>query len=222
LSRNQLLIAFAAVILVAVIGAAAWFFRAANQAPNGTPAPGNPGFTILASDRTLGKRDAKVVLIEYGAPSCPVCAEFNADTFPQLKKNYIDTGKVFYVFRVFPIREDDGTAEKIARCLPEDKYFSFIDLLFRNQPLWDVENGVLDVHGGLVHVGQMAGLSPQQVDKCIDNKQEDNRINKVAADGDARYTITGTPTIVVNGMPQPAGAIPYADLSKILDAQLAK
>ena len=220
--RNQLLIGLVAVILVAVIGTAVWFFWPANHAPDGKPVPGNPGFTILSSDRTLGKRNAKIVLIEYGAPSCPVCAEFNADTFPQLKKNYIDTGKVFYVFRVFPLRADDGTAEKMARCLPEDKYFSFIDLLFRNQPLWDVENGVLDVHGGLVRVGQMAGMSPAQIDKCIDNKQEDDRINKVAADGDARNTITRTPTNVVNGMPQPAGAIPYADLSKILDAQLAK
>ena len=129
---------------------------------------------------------------------------------------------MFYVFRVFPLRPDDGTAEKIARCLPEDKYFAFIDLLFRNQPLWDVEYNVLDVHGGLVHVGRIAGMSAEQVDKCIDNKAEDDRINKVAADGEAKYTITGTPTFVIDGVAQSSGNIAYADLSKLLDAELAK
>ncbi len=100
------------------------------------------GYEILPTDRTLGNPNAKVVLIEYAAPSCPVCADFNAQTFPQLKANYIDTGKVFTSSASFPLRADDGAAEKIARCLPEDKYFSFIDLLFRNQPKWDVEYGV--------------------------------------------------------------------------------
>ena len=114
---------------------------------------------------------------------------------------------MFYVFRVFPLRPDDGTAEKIARCLPEDKYFSFIDLLFRNQPKWDVEYGVTDVHGGLVLLGRIAGMSADQVDKCIDNKTEDDRINKVAADGETKYNITGTPTLIVDGMPQLAGAM---------------
>ena len=94
-------------------------------------------------------------------------------TFPQLKAKYIDTGKIFYVFRVFPLRPDDGAAEKIARCLPEDKYFSFIDLLFRNQPKWDVEYGVQSpegVHDGLVLLGRIAGMSAEQVDQCIDEQ----------------------------------------------------
>jgi protein-disulfide isomerase len=124
------------------------------------------------------------------------------------------------VFRVFPLRADDGTAEKIARCLPEDKYFSFIDLLFRNQPKWDVEYGVTDVHAGLVLMGRIAGMSADQVDKCIDNKTEDDRINKVAADGESKYNISGTPTFVVNGNALPAGN-DYDGLSKALDAALA-
>ena len=112
----------------------------------------------------------------------------------RLKAKYIDTGKIFYVFRVFPLRSDDGMAEKIARCLPEDKYFAFIDLLFKNQPKWDVEFGVQSpegVHDGLVLLGRIAGMSAEQVDQCMANKAEDDRINKVASDGEARYSITG-------------------------------
>ena len=100
-----------------------------------------PGFTLVATDRTMGNPKAPVVLIEYGAPSCPICAYFAQNEFPQLKQNYIDTGKIFYVFRVFPAaRRWTAMSEKMARCLPEDKYFAFIDLLLRNQPKWDVRS----------------------------------------------------------------------------------
>ena len=73
---------------------------------------------LVPTDRTMGNPNAKVVLIEYGAPSCPVCANFNAQTFPELKAKYIDTGKIFYVFRVFPLRPTTARPRKSpAACL---------------------------------------------------------------------------------------------------------
>jgi protein-disulfide isomerase len=183
------------------------------------------GYELVPTDRVLGNRNSKVVLIEYGAPSCPVCANFNATTFPQVKAKYMDTGKIFYVFRMFPLRSDDGMAEKIARCLPEDKYFTFIDLLFKNQPKWDVEFGVQSpegVHDGLVLLGRIAGMSAQQVDQCMVNKAEDDRINKVASDGEARYGINATPTFILNGVKVGSGNIPFDTMSKLLDTELAK
>ena len=189
------------------------------------PSASGQGYEILPSDRTLGNPKSKVVLIEYAAHSCPACAAFNEQTFPRLKANYIDTGKIFYVFRLFPLRADDGAAEKIARCLPEDKYFTFVDLLFRNQPKWDVEYGVPageGVRAGLVLLGRIAGMSEQQVDQCMVNKAEDDRINKVASDGEARYGITGTPTFILNGVSQGSGGIPYDRMAKLLDDELAK
>lgn len=189
------------------------------------PSASGQGFEILPSDRTLGNPKSKVVLIEYAAHSCPVCAAFNEQTFPRLKASYIDTGKIFYVFRLFPLRADDGAAEKIARCLPEDKYFTFVDLLFRNQPKWDVEYGVQPgegVRAGLVLLGRIAGMSEEQVDQCMANKAEDDRINKVASDAEARYGITGTPTFILNGVSQGSGNIPYDRMAQLLDAELAK
>jgi protein-disulfide isomerase len=165
------------------------------------------------------------VLIEYAAPTCPVCANFAAQNFPQLKAQYIDTGKVLYVFRIFPLRSDDGSAEKVARCLPEDKYFAFIDLLFKNHPKWNVEYGVQSpegVHEGLVLLGRIAGMSREQVDQCLDNKAEDDRINKVSSDGESRYSITGTPTFILNGTSIGSGNIPFDTMSKLLDTELAK
>ena len=220
MSRKTLIVVLV-LLVCAALGAGAWYFT--QSGPSSVSADAEAaGFTILPSDRTLGNPKAKVTVIEYAAPSCPVCARFNELTFGAMKANYIDTGKIFYVFRVFPISADDAPAEKIARCLPEDKYFQFIDLLFRNQPKWDHEYGVTDVHAGLVLMGRIAGMSAADVDKCIDNKAEDDRINQVAADGQAKYSITGTPTFIVDGVAQPSGAIPYPEMQKILDAALAK
>jgi len=219
-SRKTLLILLGLALLIAAGGIGYYLTNGA-----GTTTAGNgQGFEIVPSDRVLGNPKSKVVLIEYAAPSCPVCANFNAQTFPRLKAQYIDTGKIFYVFRVFPLRADDGLAEKIARCLPEDKYFTFIDLLFKNQPKWDVEFGVTPqgVHDGLVLLGRIAGMSREQVDQCMENKAEDDRINKVSSEGESRYSITGTPTFILNGTSIGSGNIPFDSLSKLLDTELAK
>jgi len=225
-SRKSLLMLVAVVVLIAAAGLGYYFTSGSSQ----TTAGNGQGFEIVPTDRTLGNPKAKTVLIEYAAPSCPVCAAFDAQSFPQLKAKYIDTGKIFYVFRVFPLRADDGQAEKIARCLPEDKYFAFIDLLFKNQAKWDVEFSQINpalatpegVHDGLVLLGRIAGMSREQVDKCMDNKAEDDRINKVSSEGEARYSITGTPTFILNGVSIGSGNIPFDTLSKLLDTELAK
>jgi protein-disulfide isomerase len=222
-SRNLIWIVLGLAVL-AGLGAGAWYLLAPAAPATGvaSTATSSPGFILTSHDRHLGNPKAKVVLIEYGAPRCPVCAAFNRDSFPALKAAYIDTGKIYYVFRVFPLRSDDGSAEKIARCLPEDKYFSFIDLLFRNQPLWDVEYGVTDVHGGLVRLGRIAGMSADQVDKCMDNPAEDKIINTVAADGGTKYSISGTPTFVLDGSPVFQGTLPnFTQFSATLDKELA-
>ena len=226
MSRNALY-ALIAVVVIAVAGGA-WYFTQGSGGSDATPS--GPGYTLQPTDRTYGNPKSKVVLIEYFAPSCPVCANFNITGFPRIKANYIDTGKIYYVMRVYPLRPDDGAAEKIARCLPEDKYLPFIDLLFKNQPKWDVEysfqNQALStpegVHAGLVQVGRIAGMSAEQVDKCMDNKAEDERINKVAAEGESRYSIQGTPTFVLNGVNVGSGNMAYDTLAKLLDTELAK
>jgi protein-disulfide isomerase len=221
-SRNQIVIAVFAVVIV--VGAAiAYYVTSPNSQTAAIPAGADsgPGFTIMASDHTMGSPKAKVTLIEYAAPTCPHCAHFNETVFPQLKQNYIDTGKVFYVFRVYPLHPSDGAVEAMAKCLPKDSYFQFIDLMFRNQPLWDWENGVTDIHGGLVKMGRIAGMSADQVDKCIADKSVQDQVNKVAMDGQTRYNISATPTFVINGIPHNDVAA-WPDMQAALDAQLAK
>ncbi len=211
------------ILVVALAGAGlAWHILGQDGA---TPAIAadikGANYTITPHDMTQGNPKAKLVVIEYAAPRCPHCAHFNETTFPQLKKNYIDTGKVFYVFRVLPLAAGDGVAEKLARCLPRDKYFSFMDRLFRTQPQWDDEYGVTDVRGGLLTQAKAEGMSETQFDACVASTKEDDNINKVAEEGVTRYAINSTPSIVIDGVLVP-GVAEYGPLSKALDAALAK
>ena len=178
-SRKTLLIVLGVVVLIAGGG----HRLLPDQRFQRADAPHGAGYEIVAHRPDPGQPQVQGRADRICRAQLPGLRRISTpQTFPQLKAKYIDTGKVFYVFRVFPLRSDDGTAEKIARCLPEDKYFTFIDLLFKNQPKWDVEFGVQSpegVHDGLVLLGRIAGMSAEQVDQCMANKAEDDRINKV-------------------------------------------
>ena len=220
MSRNQILIGVVVAALL-VLGAAAWYIMGGTQSDALATATANAATVTTADDRTLGNHKAKIVVIEYASPMCPHCAHMNEEGIPVLKSQYIDTGKVFYIFRVFPIGPADVPAEAIARCLPADNYFQFIDLLYRNQAKWDPENGVTDVQGGLVAMGRIAGLSGDQVLACINDQDARKRVMTVAQDAGTRYGITGTPTFVINGEVQTPGA-PWPDIKAKLDSLLAK
>lgn len=217
MSRKLIVIA-AAVIVLAGAAAAAWHFLGSSNAEAAKVAV-DPGYAITDYDRTMGNPKAPIVLIEYAAPVCPHCAKFNEEVVPLLKRDYIDTGKVFYVFRVFPLRPEDGAAEKLARCLPRNKYFAFMDQLFKSQPTWDPMYGVEDVRGGLLAQAKIAGMTEAQFDSCVTDTKLDAAINKVGEDAQKKYMVSGTPTIVLNGQPQ-QGVATWDALKLVLDAAL--
>jgi protein-disulfide isomerase len=223
-TRNQLIIAAVAAVIIAA-AAIGYYAFPSGSAADAIPESGGsgPGYTIASDDHTMGSPKAPIVIIEYAAPTCPHCAHFDETVFPYLKANYIDTGKVYYVFRVFPLHASDGAAEAMARCLPKDQYFQFIDMLFRSQKEWDWEYGVSDVHGALVKMGRLAGLSPEKVDSCIGDQAMQASINKVASDGQTRYSISGTPTFIINGVVRQSSEVGTPqDVDTTLKALLAK
>ena len=219
--KSWIIIAVVAALLLG--GGAAWYYLGddmENVAPPAAAATPKGGTTITEHDMTLGNKNAKVVLIEYAAPMCPHCAHFNEETFPQLKQTFIDTGKVFYVFRVMPIGPADGPAEKLARCQPKAKYFAFMDMLFRSQKKWDPEYGVTDVRGALLAVSKDFGMSEDAFNKCVADPKADDVINQVSEDGANRYGINSTPSIVIDGTLRPEMA-EWSNLKAELDKELA-
>ncbi len=221
MNRKQLLIGLVAVAVIA-LGVVAYFVFSGGGTETAVPESGGTlTVQLKPSDRTLGNPKAPVTMVEYAAPSCPHCARWNHDVFPLLKKDYIDTGKVYYVFRVFPLGPVDIAVESMARCLPADNYFSFIDLMFRNQQKWDPEYGISDTHAALVDMGRIAGMSAEQVDTCIGNQSEQKRASDVGQKASTEYGINGTPSFIINGELR-SGEVPWDQMKNLLDSKLPK
>ena len=217
MSRNQILIGVIVAAILALGGA--WWFLMGQGDSSGTTASGDT-MAVTADDRTLGDPKAPVRVIEYAAPMCPHCAHMNEEGFPVLKRDYIDKGKVFYIFRVFPIGPPDIPAEGIARCLPKENYFAFIDLLFRNQEKWDPEYPGVDAHAGLLAMGRIAGLTQEKIEQCMADPATQQRVQASQQDANTRFGVTGTPTFVINGEVLPGGA-PWTMVKDKLDAAIA-
>ena len=149
-------------------------------------------------DMALGPADARVTIVEYAASTCPHCAAFNRDVFPKIKSEFIDTGKVRYVFREFPLDIKAAAGSMLSRCIANGdagKYFAVTDLLFRSQNDWVMKNTT----ESLTRIGKQAGLSQQQVEACLNDKA---LLDKLVAD--QKYAsevlkVDSTPTFFING-----------------------
>jgi protein-disulfide isomerase len=149
-------------------------------------------------DMALGPADAKVTITEYASMTCPHCAAFNEQVFPKIKAEYIDTGKVRYIFREFPLDIKAAAGSMLSRCIANgdpNKYFAVTDLLFKTQSDWVMKNTT----EALTRIGKQAGLSQQQVDDCL---KDQALLDKIAAD--QKYAsdvlkVDSTPTFFING-----------------------
>jgi protein-disulfide isomerase len=210
------------VVAALIAGGAGWYFLRgdSDMQPVSSASASGAIYEPLPTDHTFGDPKAKVTVIEYASPTCPVCANFMINLYPKLKSGYIDSGKIFYVYRTFLRGPDDAVAEKLARCMPKDKYMSFNDSLFRNQQRWDYEFGIPSpdgVHAALVQLAGEAGMSSADADRCIASRADEDAISKVGEDGVAKYQVNATPTFVVNGQAQ-AG---FENLISRIDLALA-
>jgi protein-disulfide isomerase len=149
-------------------------------------------------DMALGPRDAGVTITEYASMTCPHCAHFNETVFPKIKSEYIDTGKVHYVFREFPLDDIALAASAMARCVARDdapKYFALGDILFRQQK--DLVGTPLAT---INRIGKQAGFSEQAIKACVDDDPSTKQ--KITADlkyANEKLKIDGTPSFFVNG-----------------------
>ncbi len=188
---------------------------------------GGQAVEIKPTDMVHGKPNAPVTIIEYASMTCPHCAAFQAQVVPQLKKDYIDTGKVKLVFREYPLDGAARMASAVARCFSGEQYFSFIDLLFANQMNWikdfDGNQQITkeDIVEGLTQMARQAGMPREKVTACADSPENLKLVDGNWQEGQTRYNVNSTPTFIINGTAH-AGEIPYDDLKKILDPLVGK
>ena len=178
--------------------------RAQSQVPNADLAQPSP-----LGDIVLGSPDAPVTIIEYASMTCPHCAQFQAKTFPKLKERYIDTGKVRYIFREFPLDPLAAGAFMLARCADKDKYLSIIDLFFGTQRDWVVPNPLQP----LFNIAKQAGYNEETFNACLKNQQILDGIQNVRDHAAKVLNVESTPTFFINGK-RVIGDVSIEDMEK--------
>ncbi|HVT54559.1 MAG TPA: DsbA family protein [Xanthobacteraceae bacterium] len=147
-------------------------------------------------DKIQGDAKAPVTIIEYASLTCPHCEHFHATVYPMLKKNYIDTGKVRFIFREFPRDPVDIGAFMLARCAPPDRYFAMIDVLFDQQKNWAFTK---DAAKQLLMIAKQAGFTEESFDKCLSDKKLAEEIRNVGKHAYEKFKVDSTPTLFING-----------------------
>jgi len=146
-------------------------------------------------EMTLGKPDAPIKVIEYASMTCPHCASFHNRTYHPLKEKYVDTGKVLFAFREFPLDPVALTVSVLARCAPEDKYFDVIDVFFKTQPTWRSSTNPLE---GITEIAKQVGFTQQSVEKCLQNQEVIDGINTIRKHAIEVMKVEATPTFFIN------------------------
>jgi protein-disulfide isomerase len=228
MNRRNILIGLGAVAAGAAAGGAWWLRSGQQPAPMASGTAAAPQATTLATaagemplfddDHILGKADAPVTILEYASLTCPHCAAFHSDTLPQVKSEWIDTGRARLVFRHYPLDQLALRAAAAANCVQGDAFFGFMDVLFQNQDKWARSDDPLAAVG---QYAALAGLDKATYEKCVNDEAALDRIIEKQTDGRDRYNVTSTPTFVVNGTPV-AGNRPYDEFKSILEEAATK
>jgi protein-disulfide isomerase len=153
---------------------------------------------VSLPDMAIGPKDAAVTVTEYASMTCPHCAAFTEQVFPKIKEAFIDTGKIRFVFREFPLDIKAAAGSMLARCIAKDdsaKYFAVNELLFKTQNDWVMK----DTAASLTRIGKQAGLTQEAVEACL---KDQALLDKIAADqkfANEVLKVNSTPTFFING-----------------------
>jgi protein-disulfide isomerase len=143
----------------------------------------------------MGAANAPVTIIEYASMTCPHCAHFQEAVFPELKKKYIDTGKVRYIFLEFPLDALAAGASALARCAGKDKFYPMIETLFAQQREWVVQKPLQP----LLAIARQAGFTEQTFNQCLENQQILQGIEETRSRAANQLNVRSTPTFFING-----------------------
>jgi len=164
-------------------------------------------------DIPMGSPTAPVTIIEYASMTCPHCAAFAVNTFPKLKEKYIDTGKVKYIMREYPLDGLAAAAFMLARCAGPEKYYPLIETLFAQQQKWAVKEPIPP----LLAIVKQAGFNQQSFEACVNDKDLLAKVQQMRNRGKEKFKVDATPTFYINGERYP-GALAIEDLDKAIAA----
>ncbi|CAL8968597.1 Disulfide bond formation protein D [Rhodoplanes serenus] len=166
-------------------------------------------------DIYIGPDTAPVTIVEYASMTCNHCAAFTTQVLPKIKERYIDTGKVRYVLREFPLDPLAAGAFMLARCAGKDKYYAMVDTLFHQFGKWVVQNPIPP----LLAIAKQAGFTQQTFEACLQDQKLLDGLDEIRKRGSQQFKVESTPTFFVNGE-RVVGAVPFEEFAKIIDRHL--
>jgi protein-disulfide isomerase len=218
LTRRNLVIGGGAAAGIAAIGG----YYAMNRQPGPGAAIAQDGGDELMvagplGEMGMGDPDAPVTVIEYASMTCGHCATFHNQTWPRVKVEYVETGKVYFILREFPLDPLATAAFMLGRCLEGDRYFAFIDALFARQQAWA---GASNPEQALFEMARQAGFNRENFNACLTNQEILDGVNWVKERGAQRFEVRSTPTFFINGEIV-RGAISFSQFEEYVEPHLA-
>jgi len=165
-------------------------------------------------EMSIGKDDAKVTIVEYMSMTCPHCARFENTVFEPIKQKYVDTGKVRFILREFPLDSRATAAIMLARCAPKEQYFPMVSALFRAQGTWAVAD---DGRAALLQMAKLAGFTQESFEACLTNQKLLDEVVATREKGAKEFGVDSTPTFFINGSKY-TGEMSVEQMSAIIDA----
>lgn len=228
------LVATGALALALAAGGGYWLSTqsagpAVSEAPGAIDLPGaanaqESGEAVDTSsivEMALGPEDAAVTIYEYASFTCPHCATFHKEQFKKLKADYIDTGKIRFVYRDVFFDRFGLWASMVARCGGEQKFFGISDMIYEQQRDW-IGSGSdpVEIANNLRKIGKVAGLSDDKVEACLSDADRAKTLVAWYQENSETHDISSTPTLIINGKKH--SNMPYSELSGLIDDLLAE
>jgi protein-disulfide isomerase len=170
------------------------------------------------NDILLGSKQAKVLVIEYSSLSCPSCAYFHKKTHSEIKEKYIDTGKIAYIYRDFPLDEAALRASMLARCANSKQFYTYIDVLFAQQNVWAYGGDFLEK---LEKIAKLGGIENNGFKACMADKKIEELVLNNRLEAANILNVSATPTIFINGE-KVTGAIDFDTFVKHINPYLER
>ena len=146
----------------------------------------------------IGSNNAAVKIKVFSSLTCPHCANFHINVVSEIKKNYVDSGKVQLIFIDFPLDKSSFNASKLLHCLDKKKQIIFLDTIYEGQSEWTVGSSINEINDNLRKIVKNLGINSARFDKCLNNEVISNKILEGRIDGHQKYSIDSTPTIIIN------------------------
>lgn len=222
MSKTPLL---AGALAVAVAGGAFWMTRATAPLPPALTTAAEAQETTVSSeaaavpDMVMGQLDAPVEVIEYASFTCPHCAQFHETVFDRIKENYIDTGKVRFVYREVYFDKFGLWAGMVARCAGPEKYFPVTDMIYDTQEQWIGNGEAATIAENLRKIGLKAGMTKEALDACLNDNEKAQAMVATYQANATRDGIDSTPSFVIDG--QKYSNMTYEEFADVIDEKLA-